>query len=117
MKASVQYNDLKGTAAADVSDFYHSSLQKYLVESYATFDGNRYECKGCTLFVSGQQKVPQGTIRFVCWDKEEGKYVKFTPKRDMTLEEIFSLFKRFEVVIGEDIANIEFNEDYYLDLE
>ena len=31
MKASVQYDDLKGTAAADVSDFHQSSLQNYLV--------------------------------------------------------------------------------------
>ena len=30
MIASVQYNDLRGTAAADVSDFYMNSLQNYL---------------------------------------------------------------------------------------
>lgn len=34
MKASVLYNDLKGTAAADVSDFHQSSLQIYLINSY-----------------------------------------------------------------------------------
>lgn len=34
MKASVQYDDLKGTAAADVSDFHQSSLQNYLINSY-----------------------------------------------------------------------------------
>ena len=32
MIASVQYNDLRGTAAADVSDFYMNSLQNYLIE-------------------------------------------------------------------------------------
>lgn len=31
MKASVQYNDLKGTSAADISDFHKCSLQNYLV--------------------------------------------------------------------------------------
>lgn len=30
MKASVQYNDFIGTAAADISDFYQTSLQNYL---------------------------------------------------------------------------------------
>ena len=32
MIASVQYNDLRGTAAADVSDFYMNSLKNYLIE-------------------------------------------------------------------------------------
>lgn len=34
MIASVQYNDLRGTAAADVSDFYMNSLQNYLIEKF-----------------------------------------------------------------------------------
>ena len=34
MKASVQYDDLKETAAADVSDFHQSYLQYHLVNSY-----------------------------------------------------------------------------------
>jgi hypothetical protein len=38
MEASVQYNDIKGTAAADISDFYQTSLQKYLVDSYEQYD-------------------------------------------------------------------------------
>lgn len=54
MKASVQYDDLKGTAAADVSDFHQSSLQNYLVGSYEQYDGDRYECYGCSIFISGQ---------------------------------------------------------------
>lgn len=43
MIASVQYNDLRGTAAADVSDFYKSSLQKYLMNTYKTYDSERYK--------------------------------------------------------------------------
>ena len=74
MKASVQYDDLKGTAAADVSDFHQSSLQNYLVGSYEQYDGDRYECYGCSIFISGQQIQPQGNIVFVCKDKIENKY-------------------------------------------
>ena len=117
MKASVQYDDLKGTAAADVSDFHQSSLQNYLVGSYEQYDGDRYECYGCSIFISGQQIQPQGNIVFVCKDKIENKYVKFCPLKDITLDEIFSLFKRFEVVIGNHIDEIEVDGNDNLDLK
>ena len=118
MKASVQYNDFVGSAAADVSDFYHSSLQNYLIKSYEQYDGDRFDCKGCTIFVSGQHEEPKGNIAFVCFDKVENKYVKFCPYVDLSLNEIFSLFKRFEIVIGKkDIEGIEVANDDYLDLK
>lgn len=43
MKASVQYNDLKGTSAADISDFHKCSLQNYLINSYEQYDGDRID--------------------------------------------------------------------------
>lgn len=116
MKASVQYNDLKGTAAADISDFYQNSLQNYLVKSYEQYDGDRYNCCGCTIFVSGQHEHSQGNIEFICKDTVEDKYVKFCPMRKISLDEIFSLFKRFEVVIGEHIDNIDVDDNDYFDL-
>ena len=117
MKASVQYNDLKGTAAADISDFYQTSLQKYLVDSYEQYDGERYKCCGCTIFVSGQLEKPAGNIAFVCFDKVENKYVKFFPKADLSLDDIFSLFKRLEVVLGTGMDEIEVTNDDYFDLK
>lgn len=117
MKASVQYNDFEGSAAADASDFYQNSLQNYLVKSYKQYDEDRYVCIGCTLFVSGQQDIPQGTIRFVCFDKVENKYVKFCPEAELSLNDIFSLFKRFEVVIGKNIEGIKVDSEDYLDLK
>ncbi len=117
MKASVQYNDFAGSAAADVTDSYQSSLQKYLVESYEQYDGARYYCEGCTIWVSGQYEQPQANVAFVCFDKVENKYVKFFPEADLSLNDIFSLFKRFEVVIGKNIEDIEVNNDDYLDLK
>lgn len=117
MKASVQYNDLLGTSAADVSDFYQSSLQNYLVQTYDQYDRQRYVCEGCSIWISGQQEIPSGNIEFVCYDKVEGKYVKFCPKADLSINDIFSLFKRFEVVLGNKIEDIEVDGEDYLDLK
>lgn len=106
MIASVQYNDLRGTAAADVSDFLNNSLQNYLVATYKSYDGQRYFCNGCTMWISNSGSV---ALCFICYDKEDGKYLRFLPERDYTYQEAFDLFKRFEVVIGVDINEIEVN--------
>lgn len=115
MIASVQYNDLRGTAAADVSDFYMNSLQNYLKENYTEFDNNRYICHGCTIWVgnSGQSV----NLSFICYDKNEDKHVKFYPIKSITFEEAFGLFKRFEVVMGVDINEIEVKDVDYIDLK
>ncbi len=112
-----QIKNLVGSAAADVTDFQRNSLQYYLVETYEQYDGDRYVCHGCTISVSGQHEESQGNIAFVCLDKVENKHVKFCPLTDMSLDEIFSLFKRFEVVIGQGIENVEVDNDDYLDLK
>ena len=117
MIASVQYNDLRGTAAADVSDFHMNSLQKYLIETFKEYDSERYVCQGCTIWISGQQPRIRVSASYVCWDRENDKYVRFRPIKDFSFEEVFSMFKRFEVVIGEDINEIEINEDDTLNLK
>ena len=66
MIASVQYNDLRGTAAADVSDFHMNSLQKYLMATYKTYDYERYVCRGCVMWISGQMDEPSLSISFLC---------------------------------------------------
>lgn len=116
MIASVQYNDLRGTAAADVSDFYMNSLQKYLVGTYKTYDSERYVCRGCVMWISDQMAEPSLSMSFLCWDKTAEKFVRFYPKKHMDLKEAFSLFKRFEVVMGTDISDIDVNDDDCLDL-
>jgi len=49
MIASVQYNDLRGTAATDIADGYMNSLQKYLMDTYEKYNSERYVCRGCTI--------------------------------------------------------------------
>lgn len=116
MIASVQYNDLRGTAAADVSDFYKNSLQKYLMNTYKAYDSERYVCRGCVMWISGQREVPSLNISYLCWDNIAEKFVRFYPKKDMDLNEAFSLFKNFEVVVGTDVNDIDVNDDDCLDL-
>ena len=116
MIASVQYNDLVGTAAADVADGCMNSLQQYLSDTYQQYNAERYVCRGCTMFVSGQREIPFLSLSFLCWDKIAEKFVRFYPKMDIGFNEAFSIFKRFEVVIGTDVNDIEVNGDDYLDL-
>ena len=113
MKAKVQYNDLVGTAAADVSDFYLNSLQTYLTDSYKGYDGERYYCEGFTLWAGDSSKTVK--VGFVCHDKKEGKYVKFMPE-DYSFDRLFQLFKRFNVVMGNHIDDIEVNDNDWIDL-
>lgn len=115
MIASTQYNDLRGTAAADVSDFYMNSLQNFLEQSYKTYDGERYYCTGFTMWASNSgSKV---NVNFVCYDKQEAKNVIFEPERDYTFEETFALFKRFNVVIGTDISEVEVPDEDRIHLD
>ena len=116
MIASVQYNDLRGTAAADVSDIHMNSLQKYLKNTYKSYDSERYVCRGCVMWVSGQREVPSLSMSFLCWDKAAEKFVRFYPKKNLDLNEAFSLFKRFEVVMGTVVTDIDVTDDDYLDL-
>jgi hypothetical protein len=118
MKASVQYNDIKGTAAADISDFCHNSLQSYLCENFVSYNGDRYSCIGCTLFVGGQSEEAKVNIHFVCYDNQEKKYVMFVPYREMDTNEVFAIFKRLEIVIGNNnIDEVNVADEDWIDLK
>ena len=116
MIASVQYNDLIGTAAADIADGYMNSLQKYLMDTYVKYNSERYVCRGCTIYIGGQRNCPTASLNFLCWDKVAQKFVRFSPHNIISLNDAFSLFKRFEIVIGTDVNDIEVGNDDYLDL-
>ena len=111
MIASVQYNDLRGTAAADVSDYVNNSLQSYLEKTFERYDGERYFCNGCKIWISGDSIDEKVFIHFICYDRADNKYVRITPNKEYRYKELFDLFKRFEVVIGVDINEIEVNEN------
>lgn len=110
MIASVQYNDLRGTAAADVSDGYMSSLQKYLQERFKEYDSERYYCRGCTIWFGNERRSNSIRMRFLCFDREDERYIGFCPENDFTFDEVFNMFKRFEIVMGIDVNEIEIDE-------
>lgn len=118
MIAKVQYNDLTGTAAADITDFSLNSLEKYLTDHFENYDTERYFCVGCRLNLGGQTSTTV-SIRFICLDKEEQKYVYLCPLDDLSYEEAFSLFKRFDVVLGsnESISEIVVSDEDWRDLK
>ena len=116
MKAKAQYNDFVGTAAADISDFHDHSIEDFLVKEFPKFDKHRYGCKGCAINISGQYTSPIVSIHFICFDKEQMKYVRLCPLRDMKFDEVFSLFKRFNVVIGNGMEEIEVKDEDWIDL-
>lgn len=115
MIAKVQYNDLTGTSAADVSDFYSNSLQAYLMSTFKNYDGERYRCDGCTIFMSDSSD--HANVRFVCYDNQEDKYVYYVPLKDFTLKDMVNMFKRFSIVVGINIDNVKISDDDWLDLE
>lgn len=109
MKAKVQYNDLVGTAAADISDFYLNSLNDYLKQHFPNVDWERYYCVGCSFYASYGQYP---NVTFICNDKKESKYCRLSPSKEYTLQEFFELFKRFSIVITtEGLVDIDIDEN------
>lgn len=101
MEASTQYNDLKGTVAADISDLY-SSLNDYLKENYKKFNNEQYSCKGYNIHFGYDEFA---SIEFICYDNKSGKYVALSSSKETTASEILKLFKRFNIVIGNSEIN------------
>lgn len=99
MKADVQYNDFKGTSAADISD--HTNLNEFL--SSRGVDTERYDAIGASFF-AGYNDFFSASI--ICIDKEQSTatkthIVKIDFEAEFDKDEFFDLFKRFSVVITE----------------
>ncbi len=47
-------------------------------------------------------------MNFICLYKMENKFI-MVQANEMTVEQIFALFKRFNIVIGENIKEMELN--------
>lgn len=95
MKAEVQYNDFTGTAAADISD--HTNLKRFIEKK--GIDVENYEAFGASFYSSYSDFF---TASIICRDlsKTEKPYiVEFN--FNLTKDEFFKLFKRFNVIITE----------------
>jgi hypothetical protein len=97
MKATTQYTDFEGTAAADISD--HTDLVKFLQSR--GIDTKRYDPIGAE-FYHGYSDFFSASI--ICIDNEKSTAdkpyiasISFEDEFDHT--EFFDLFKRFKVII------------------
>ena len=116
MKASVQYDDFVGTAAADISD--HTDLGRFL-ESKGV-DIERYEAIGAS-FYFGENNYFSAAI--ICIDNEESSekkkhIIKMRFEKKFTYAEFFNLFKRFNVVVSSkygDYENLDIDDEIYFD--
>ncbi|MCS4237724.1 hypothetical protein M2306_002226 [Myroides gitamensis] len=103
MKAKVQYNDFKGTVAADISDMIAVNKGNYIssIGEYFGVDQERFRVVGVSL-----QGIQDFELTMLCVDKE-----KSTPFKDHLVKMQFDLdaegqkqmlgllFKRLNVVL------------------
>ena len=116
MKAKVQYNDFKGTVAADISDMIAVNKGNYIssIGEYFGVDRERFRVVGVSL-----QGIQNFELTMLCVDKE-----KSTPFKDHLVKMQFDLdaegqkqmlgllFKRLNVVLF-DSGEEDFNNDNY----
>ncbi len=108
MEANTQYNDFKGTSAADISD--HTDLKKFL-ESRGV-DTNRYNPIGVKFYHAYNDFF---SASIICLDRENSTpgnaYITSIGfEREFDHKDFFNLFKRFNVVLTRTNSGYEERE-------
>lgn len=107
MKASVQYNDYRGTTAADRSDYlgtHISQLTEIIVNTFEIpLEADGYEYIGVSVYGIEVEDV---CATFYFRNKETKEVVK-NFKSSVTMQSILNLFKRFEFQIGDHMEDID----------
>jgi len=101
MKASVQYNDFTGTAAADISDFLSKVGGDKLKSIGRHFELNEDRFEVIAISVNG---VEEFSVALICVDKQKSTAEKeHIVKIDLEIEDpediLDLLFKRLEFVL------------------
>lgn len=104
MRAKVQYDDFKGTVAADISDMISANKGNYIssIGEYFNVDKNRFKVVGVSL-----QGIENFELTLLCVDKEKSsiqeKDVLVKMRFDLDAEGqrkmLGLLFKRLNVVL------------------
>lgn len=116
MKAKVQYNDFKGTVAADISDMIAVNKGNYIssIGEYFGVDQERFKVVGVSL-----QGIQDFELTMLCIDR-----VKSTPFKEHLVKMQFDLdaegqkqmlgllFKRLNVVLFDSGENEYENDNY-----
>lgn len=94
MEAKVQYNDFKGTIAADGRDPENEGVLKSFLVSKGV-DVDKYHPVGFDFFAA-----ERGYCNFsiICFDTEKENLVDIGFEGKQKYEDFFNLFKRFNVV-------------------
>lgn len=115
MKAKVQYNDYLGTTAADRCDMFVENPGKMngiIIEKFTLpLDASDYQFVGISVYTI---KVETASVDFFYKHKHSGQVVKIH-KYGVFLQDILSLFKRFEFQIGYHLEDID--EDQIKEIE
>ena len=110
MKASVQYNDYRGTVAVDRSDYletHGSQVTEVIVNTFKIpVEAEEYEYVGVSVYVTEVEDV---CATFFFRNKETKEVVKYF-KSSVAMQSILNLFKRFEFQIGDHLEDIDRDE-------
>ena len=107
MKANVQYNDYRGTTAADRSDYLEthvSQLSEIIVNTFEIpVEADDYEYVGVSVYGTEVEDV---CATFFFRNKETKEVVKYF-KSSVAMQSVLNLFKRFEFQIGDHMEDID----------
>ena len=107
MKATVQYNDYCGTTAADRSDVFielPGQMTQIIVERFKLPHAVQgYKFKGVSVYGTDVKDV---SVDFF-FENPETLQVVYCKKSSASLQDILSLFKRFEFQVGYHLDNVD----------
>lgn len=117
MKANVSYNDLIGTAAADIADSKHNKLSE--LADFFKIDKNKYKLVGISIY-----DVSDFIISLLCVDlykSSEGQEYLVKIMVNYNNPDIMTkLFKNLHIVLFEKhdtkYSDLKFNEGFSIDL-
>lgn len=115
MEASVQYNDYRGTTAADRSDFLVENpgqMSEYIINKFGLpLIAERFQFVGISVY--GTQ-VDNMSASFIFRNRETKEMVKCY-KFAVEMQMILKMFKRFEFQVGNHLEDID--EDSLIEIE
>lgn len=107
MEASVQYDDYKGTTAADRSDLFVELPSQMTHTIFDWFniqlDGNDYSFVGISVYTI---KVDDAYATFYFRNRNTRQVVKVI-RNSVNLQTILDMFKRFKFQVGDHLEDID----------
>lgn len=106
MEANVQYNDYRGTTAADACELAGSLglTSEFIVKHFnINIDPDEFLFRGISVFIFNAQ-IDKVNAEFLFEKKDDGIVVKC--ERLIALQSILALYQRFEFQIGTHLKDI-----------